>query len=51
MKLTWDVEAQTQLKPSLMEAFEDVSSHFSRKYSDHQDKLERKLHLFSNSVL
>lgn len=29
MKLTWDVEAQTQLKPSLMDASEGVSPHFS----------------------
>lgn len=51
MKLTWDVEAQTQLIPSLMKVFEDVSAHFSRNHSDHQEKPERRLHPLSDIML
>lgn len=48
MKLIWVVETQTQPKPSLMEAFEDVCPHFSRKYSGHQVKLEKRLRPLSD---
>lgn len=47
MQLSWEVEAQTQLKPSLMEDFAAVSSYFSRQYSDHHDNLEGRVYPLS----